>query len=519
MAEKQKNPVKTISLVMVLTLAGKLLGLLRDRLMTVSYGSGMETNAFITASLIPRAFFDALFASAVTASFIPVFSEIAAKKGRRDAIEFSGSFITVVAVLTLALTVLGVIFAGPLVTLFADGYDAATTALCVSLTRVMFPAVLFTGIAYSFIGILQSLDEFNVPALVSVVANLVIIAYYFTLNERFGIYGLACAFLLAWFVQAAIQVPSLVRKGFFFRPSLGAGSEGMKKVLVLMLPVMVSTWVQPVNLTINTKFGSRLFDGFGAAAVNLSNNLYLIIIGVFIMSVANVIFPRLSRLTAVNEADMFRATLGRTVRTSMYFVIPMTAGLAILARPVVDLIYGGGEFGDKAVDITARALSFVSLGMVGYSLQAVLSRAYFARQNGLMPLISGFSSIAVNIALCLLLSDRLGIAGLAVASAAAVTVNAALLIIPLEARGQGFLSRALIFDLLKMIIAALIMAGAVWALRRTLEGRCAGTLWKAVAAAVPAAAGVIVYAAATALLGLEEAVKAAGILKKRLVRK
>ncbi len=123
MAEKQKNPVKTISLVMVLTLAGKLLGLVRDRLMTVNFGSGMETNAFITASLIPRVFFDALFAAAVTASLIPVFTEISARKGLRDAIEFSGGFITVIAALTLALTVLGVIFAEPLVTLFADGYD------------------------------------------------------------------------------------------------------------------------------------------------------------------------------------------------------------------------------------------------------------------------------------------------------------------------------------------------------------------------------------------------------------
>jgi putative peptidoglycan lipid II flippase len=379
----------------------------------------------------------------------------------------------------------------------------------------MFPAVLFTGIAYSFVGILQSLDEFNVPALISVVANLIVIAYYFTLNERFGIYGLACAFLIAWFVQAAIQAPSLFRKGFFFRPSLRGCSEGMKKVFALMLPVMVSTWVLPINLTINTKFGSRLFDGFGATAVNLSNNLYLIIIGVFIMSVTNVIFPRLSRLTVANEADRFRATLGSTVHTSMYFVIPMTAGLAVLARPVVDLIYGGGEFGGAAVDITSRALAFMSLGMAGYALQAVLSRAYFARQNGRTPLISGLASIAVNIALCLLLSDRLGIAGLAVASAAAATVSAALLIIPLEARGQGFFSRALAFDLLKMIIAALFMAGAVWFLMRALEGRHAGTLWKAVTAAVPAAVGVIAYAAATALLGLDEAVKAAGILKRR----
>jgi putative peptidoglycan lipid II flippase len=518
MSEKNKNPVKTISLVIVLTLVGKLLGLLRDRLMTTHYGSGMETNAFMTASLIPRVFFDAVFASAIAASFIPVFSELAAKKGRRDALLFSGNFITVIGLFSLLLSLIGIVFAGPLVTLFADGYDTQTAALCVSLTRIMFPTVLFTGIAYSFVGILQSFDEFNIPALISVIANFIVIAYYYTFNEKYGIFGLAFAFLIGWFVQAAMQVPSLVRKGFSYKPSFKMNSPGMKKVFALMLPVMVSTWVQPINLTINTKFGSHLLNGFGVTAINLSNNLYLIIIGVFILSVTNVIFPRLSRLTAENETDRFKSTISRTVHASMYFVIPMTAGLMVLARPVVGLIYGGGEFDETAVSVTSQALTFISLGMIGYALQAVLCRAYFARQNGRTPLIAGIASIAVNIALCFLLTGPLGIAGLAVASAAAATVNAIVLIVPLQAYKEGFLSKAFSVDLLKMTASALVMAAVVWVLMHALEGLHPGMLWTAVTAAVPAAAGFIIYIAVTALLRLEEPKTAAVILKKRLIK-
>ncbi|SHH92172.1 putative peptidoglycan lipid II flippase [Sporobacter termitidis DSM 10068] len=518
MAEKNKNPVKTISLVMVLTLVGKILGLLRDRLMTVHYGSGMETNAFLTASQIPRVFFDAVFASAVAASFIPVFSEYVAKKGRREALDFSGNFITVISFLSLLLTVLGIVFTGPLVSLFAPGYDAQTAALCVSLTRVMFPTVLFTGIAYCFVGILQSFDEFNIPALISVIANLVVILYYYTFNPKYGIYGLACAFLIGWFVQAAMQVPSLIRKGFHYKPSLRMNSEGMKKVFALMIPVMVSTWVQPINLTINTRFGSHLYNGTGVTAINLSNNLYLIIIGVFILSVTNVIFPRLSRLTAENKAAQFRDTISTTVHASMYFVVPMTAGLMVLARPIISLIYGGGQFDAFSVSITSQALTFASLGMIGYALQAVLCRAYFARQNGRVPLVAGLASIAVNIVLCILLTDTLGVKGLAIASAAAGTVNAIVLMIPLEVRKEGFLDRKFSLDFLKMVVATLVMAAVVWVLMRALDGLHPGKLWEAVTAAVPAAAGFIVYFAATSLAGLDEARTAAGIIKKRLRR-
>jgi putative peptidoglycan lipid II flippase len=516
MAEKSKNPVKTISLVMILMLVGKLLGLLRDRLLPISYGSGMETNAFLTASRIPRVFFDIVFASAVAASFIPVFSEVAAKKGKRDAILFSGNFITVIGVFSLILTVLGIIFASPLVRLFADGYDAETTALCVSLTRVLFPTVLFTGVAFSFVGILQSFDEFNIPALISVIANIVVIVYYYTLNDRFGIFGLAAAFLIGWFVQAAVQVPSLIKKGFFFKPSLSLKSEGMKKVFAFMLPVLVSTWVLPINLTVNTKFGSHLLDGFGSSAIDLSTNLYLIIIGVFIFSVTNVIFPRLSKMSAENETGRFRETICTTVHASMYFVIPMTAGLAVLSYPIVNLLYGGGELDASSVSITADALRYVSLGMIGYALQMVLSRAYFARQTGKIPLIAGIASIAVNILLCVLLTDALGVTGLAIASAAAATVNAVILIVPLERAGDGFINKAFVIDMIKMLISTAFMTVAVLVLANAFGNLGTGTASKAVTAFIPAAAGCAVYFALTTLLGVREAKVAAGIIRRRI---
>ncbi len=517
MAEKENGSAKTISLVMVLTLVGKILGLLRDRLMTINYGSGMETNAFLTASRIPRVFFDAVFASAVAASFIPVFSEYLVKKGKREAIEFSGNFITIIGIFSLILTVLGMVFAEPIVRLFAS-YDPATSALCVTLTRMMFPTVLFTGVAFSFVGVLQSFDEFNVPALISVVANLIVIAYYYTFNETFGIMGLAAAFLIGWFAQAAVQVPSLRKKGFFFKPSFSLNSAGMKKVFLLMLPVMVSTWVQPINMTLNAKFGSRLFEGAGVTAIELSNNLFLIITGVFILSVTNVIYPRLSKMNAASDAEGFSQTLGRTVRASLYFIIPMTAGLMVLARPVVELIYGGGAFDDFSVTITSQALTFVSLGMIGYALQMILTRAYFARQDSKTPLIAGVVSVAVNIVLCVVLIEPLDVTGLAIASAAAATAGGIVLIIPLEVKKIGFLTKSFVLDSAKMALCALVMAAAAYGLKLAVGGLASGGFGKLLTAAVPALGGVVVYAAGTLILKVGEAQTALATLRRAVSR-
>lgn len=504
MGGQKDNASKTISVVMIITLLGKVLGLLRDRLLAVNYGMGMEANAFLTASRIPRVFFDAVFASAIAACFIPVFSEHLTQRGRDKAMRFAGTFLTVMAALTALLSVAGMAGSQWLVRLFADGYDAETTRLAVELTRIMFPTMFFTGIAFSFVGILQSLDEFNIPALISTISNLVIVGYFLLCNDRFGIFGLAVAYLIGWFLQAAVQIPALHRRGFRYRPGFDLGSEGMKKVFALMLPVMVSTWVQPINLTINSRFGSHLYEGAGVAAIEYSTNLYLIVAGVFVLSVTNVIFPKLSRQNAQGDAGAFRDTLRQTVHSTLFFVLPMSAGLVTLARPLISFIYGGGEFDAQSVELTSQALAWVSLGMVGYAVQNILSRAYFAKQSGRIPLLAGGISIGVNLVLCLLLTDRLKVEGLAIASAVSSTVYALCLLLPLERQGRVF-DRRFWLDMGKMLVSTLLMALAVVGVRRVLAPLAGGKPGLLLLLGACALCGVLVYFIVATLFGLSEA--------------
>jgi len=515
MAKKEGGAVKTVGMMMTITVLGKLLGLWRDRLLSVHYGTGMAASAFLTASRIPRVFFDAIFASAIAASFIPVYNEYLVRKDRVEADRFAGNFITVIGLLSLGLTALGILFAPYLTVFFADGYDAQTAALCTKLTRIMFPTVLFTGVAYSFVGIVQSMDEFNLPAAISLVSNGIIIAYYFTLNERFGVFGLAVAFLIAWLAQAAVQAPYLLRHGFRYTPSLSFMSEGMRKVFKLMMPVMVSTWVLPINQTISAKFGSRLFGGAGVSAVEFANNLYLIIAGVFVLSVTNYIFPRLSRMSSGSDSSAMCETIGGTLHTSLYIILPMMAGMMLLARQMVTFIYGGGAFGDHSIDITSRALFYVAMGMVGYTVQSVLCRVYFAEQNGRVPLVAGIISIAVNIVLCALLVKRFDVAGLGVASAAASTVNAVLLAVPLRKRGMRFLTPAFLKDMLRIAVCVFVMTAAVYLTAGFTDGLMPGKAGELAAFALPTAAGAVVYAVITALLRIPETVTAIGFFKKK----
>ena len=311
----------------------------------------------------------------------------------------------------------------------------------------MFPTVLFTGVAFSFVGVLQSLGEFNVPALISVVSNLVIILYYLTLDQQFGIYGLAVAFLVGWFLQAAVQVPSLRRLGFRYRPGLEPRSEGMRKVFALMLPVMVShlgAAHQPdyqLQVRVPTVRGGRsvrhrvfhqLVSGDRRGVRPVRHQC----------DISQAVPPH--RPGAGGE---FRETLRTTLHGCLFFVLPMSAGLMVLSRPLISFIYGGGAFDDFSVSITSQGLFWVSLGMTGYAVQNILSRAYFARQKGKVPLAAGAASILVNVLLCMALAQRMGVAGLALSSAVSSTVYAPVAGHPPGAAGGGVLSRSFLLDL------------------------------------------------------------------------
>ncbi len=496
--ETEGHAVKAISMMMIITLVGKVLGLVRDQFLAGNYAVGMEADAFLTASRIPRIFFDVVFASAISASFIPVFTEYLGKKGKKEAYTLSHRFITLIGVLTLAVTVLGIGFAPLLTELFADGFDAETAALCTRLLRILFPATFFTGLAFCFVGLLQSMDEFNVPAAMSIASNVVIILYYVFFNDTFGIYGLTVAFLIGWAMQALMQVPALIKKGYYFRLDFHVKGEGMKKIVALMLPVMVSTWVQPINLAINTKYASRLLEG-GVSVVEYANTVYSIIVGVFVLSVANVIFPKLSRLQTNDDTQSFGKTVGTTMEVMSYLLLPMTAGLMCLSIPVIRLIYQRGAFDDAAAQMTGQALFFFTMGMMGYGLQTILSRAFYARQEGRAPLLSGLVSIVLNLLLCAWLSPRMGVSGLALSSTLSLTISALLLVIPMQKQGK-VITRGMLWQVLKMFVAAVLMAVVVLGCKRLLEQSLGtnffGTL---LLVAIPTAVGVLVYFVLTLL--------------------
>ncbi|MCL2216843.1 MAG: murein biosynthesis integral membrane protein MurJ [Defluviitaleaceae bacterium] len=518
---KEKPLVTTVGLMMIIALAGKVMGLMRDRLIGVHYGTySIEGIAFTQASLLPRLFLDIMFASVFSASFIPVFSGLLTTKGKKAAFDLAARFIAIIGFLTMVVTILGILFAAPLYTVFFEGdyASAEIREMGIHLLRRMFPLMILSGLAFSLAGVLQSMGEFNIPSAMSVASNGVILLYFFFLIDRFGVEGLAVAFLIGWLMQIVIQVPFLIRNGFRLNLKNLAvwrtfKDPEIRKIARLTLPVMVATWLAPVNLLVNGRAAMDLYGGeHGYMAINFANTLYTIVTGLFVLSLANVLLPKLSALAAKGDLVAFVEFLRSSLRGMVFILLPMAFGIMAISRPLVRLVFEGGRFDATSVEITAQALFFLAMGILGFGMQIILSRACYALQNGRAPLVTAVFAMVLNLILSFTLAPVLEIGGVALASAISISAAGLGLFILLRRRlaGHSIWTWPMTADALKM----LIMAVAVFFAARYTLDLVEGTLKRydevtllvrIASVAVPAAAGVAVYMVGCLFLRVKEA--------------
>lgn len=466
--KKNGGMMKTALIMVVITLSAKLLGMLRDILLAASYGTTSAAVAYDTASRLPLIIFDFVIGGVITASFIPIFNEILVKKSKREALDFASSYVNIILIITTVITIIGVVFSGALVGLLAPDVPDDTASLAASLSRIMFPMIIFTGLAFSFVGFLQSFGNFLLPALISLVSNLVMVLYFLLFNETFGIFGLAFAMLIGWAVQAFIQLPATLKNGFRFTLKTDFRSPYIKKSFAMALPILISSWVQPFCNLINTRFSSSIEGGI--SAMGYANRLYLIIVGVFTFVATNLLFPYFSKAKAEGDAAE-EARLTRTsVRSLMLIILPITVGIWVLSEPIVTVIYQRGEFNALDAKMTAEALRFFSLGMPFYALNEVSTKKFFAEQKTLPPMLTALISIVFNFVFVLLLSGKMGIGGIALSSALAVLVNAVLNIALRYIGGDKILAWSDIIQILIMLLSSLAMGASVFFLSQKFSG-------------------------------------------------
>lgn len=499
----KNNKALTASFLVAATLLAKLCGMLRDIVIAGMYGTGTnEAIAFSTASRIPLLFFDIALGSAVTSAFIPIFNEYLENDGRERAVRFSNGFINLVLVITLAMTVVGTVFSDEFVRLIAGGYDGEKILLASSLVKIMFPTIIFTGLAYCFVGILQSFGEFYVPAIISLVSNGLLIIYLLVFRDKFGVHGVAAAMLVAWSAQFLVQIPALRKMKYSYKPVLNLHDDGIKKVCSLALPIIVSTWVQPINTMVNIRLASSMAGGSAVTALDYANKLYIILVGVFTFAITNLIFPSLSRAVAKGDDAQYSSTVRRAVRYVIFIITPVMAGFLLMSTPIIRLFYERGAFGADSTSLTATALFFYSLGMLGYGIQEICNKSFYALHDGKTPMRISMCGIALNVALSLafVLIGGQGHWALAFSASIAANVIGFSMLFVLNKK-KKILNRSVGVFSLKIAAATVVMTVCAYGAKCAL-GSLADS--KIIGLAVPACVGAVSYVICCVLLRVNE---------------
>jgi len=461
-----EHGVKTISIVMLIILISKIAGLIRNTIVISFLGTGYDhAAAFHFASVIPQNFLDVAFAAAISASFIPVYNNFIVSRGRQKADLLANNFNTTILIAAAIVTLLGFFLSGFIASFLGEEYPNAVE-IATTLLRIFMFTIFITTTTFSITGIVQSLGEFNMPAAMSLIFNMVVILYTLFFFERWGVFGLAIAFIVGNILQVMLLLPSLRKKNFKLKFYINLKDEGLLQILRLTPMALITSWLFPISNMINI-FILTSYNLETIGQHNAANSLYIVITGFFVLSITNVLFPKLSK-DAAKDIKGFVQTLSKALSGMMFLLIPMSVGLWFLASPLIVLAYERVAFTTEDSIATAASLRFFALGMFGFGLQTLLSRGFFAVMDTKSPLIISFLAIIINIIVVFTTLNYFGVAAAALAVAVSINFAGICKYIVMARRYKGFFTSKILLNLIKMLVAAFIMAAFIYIINAVL---------------------------------------------------
>lgn len=458
---------RAASVVLVLNLLSRVLGFVRDASIAARFGAGPATDAYLVAYTIPF-FLQTILGMAFVTVMVPVVTTYLVRGDRDQGWAVASAVGNWTALILGLLTIVGLGVAPWLVRLMAPGFPAPVFDLAVKLTRIMFLSLAFMGTGMLVSGILNAGYIFTSPALAPAVSNLVIIATVIFAGSAFGITGLAVGTVLSFVAYLLIQLPDLPRLQFHYTCSLMAGHPAVRRIGRHLLPVCFSLAVVQLYLATNRFFASQLEPG-SITALDFANRLVNLPLGVFVASVTTAIFPSLAEQAALNDRREMAHLTDRGLGLVALTILPAAVGMIVLRVPLVQLVFQRGAFDPRATAMTAVAVLFYSVGLLAQAMHPILTRAFYALQDVVVPVVTGIISVGLNILLSYFLAPRLGHGGLALANSLAASIYALMLYLALYRRLPELKVTLFLSTMLRIFLAAMGMGLLVWLAGRGLH--------------------------------------------------
>ncbi|MCK5892830.1 MAG: murein biosynthesis integral membrane protein MurJ [Endozoicomonadaceae bacterium] len=418
-----------------MTILSRVLGLVRDVVIATYFGSKSEADAFFIAFKIPNLFRQLFGEGAFAQAFVPVLSEYRIKRSKEEVKTLVNHVAGTLGLILLGMSALCILASPLLIILFAPGFyqHANKLELAGSMLRITFPYLLLISLTAFAGSILNSCRRFAVPAFTPVLFNASLIGATIFMSPWFDqpVMALAWGVVIAGIAQLLLQLPFLWHIDMLPTPKWGWQNEGVKRILTLMLPALLSVSVAQINLLLDTVIASFLQAG-SISWLYYSARLSELPLGIFGVAIATVILPSLSRNHAKEAPEAFSATLDWAIRIILLIGMPAGAALFILAEPLITTLFYHGQMTERDVMMSSMSLRSYAVGLMAFMLIKVLAPGYFAQQNMKTPVKIAITTMVVNMALNLILVWPLDHAGLALATSLSAWLNAGLLFLGLR---------------------------------------------------------------------------------------
>ncbi len=507
----------------VATGLSRIAGLVREVVASSYFATTGAFSAFTIAFQVPNLLRSLFADAALSAAFVPVFSDLLEQRRRRDAFRLASTLMLLILCGLGLLTVIFIVGAPVIMPLFTGAkFTPALTHLTVGLSQVLFPVVLLLGLNGLVVGILNAYEHFTIPAIAPLVWNVVIIALLIVLKPMFHgidqLYAYAIGVLIGTIVQLAMSLPMLGRLDFRLQFAFDYRDPRVRQVFRLMLPVTIGLGIINFDLLINSSLGT-LVSQDAPRAIDAAFRIYMLPQGMFSVALATVLFPALSRLASREDFTGLRGLAGTGVRQIFLLLIPAAVLTLVLATPIVRLVYQHGSFHAHSTRLVATALFWFSFSLPFAGANLMLTRTFFSLQQPWVPTALAFANLLLNGGLSLALYKPLGIAGLVIGTAAAsagMTLGQSWWLGRRLGgsegrRTAGAVSQMLVAAALLGVVARLSWSGLDAVLGRSIPAQI-------VAVGIGIALGSAVYAFAVTALRIPEAQQLRRLIDERLAR-
>jgi len=470
--EKNRKLIRSTFAVAAPTFLSRIFGFLRDVIQAFYLGTSRSGDAFTIAYVIPNLLRRLTGEGAMTAAFVPVFTQLKKEKSKAELWKFANAFFFDLTLVMALLTVLGIVFSPLLVRIIAFGFKGiqGKWELTTMLTRLMFPYIFLISLAALAMAILNSFHKFFVPAFTPVLFNLSIIgaALLFAPRAKEPAFVFAGGVVLGGVLQLAFQLPWLWKQGMRFKFGLSFSHPAVRKVGKLMVPGIFGFGIYQINFAISRMIASLLEEG-SVASLYFASRVQELTLGLFSIALSIALLPTLSDLAAEHDYKQMKKTLIFSFRLVFFITFPAMVGLLILNKPIIQVLFQRGVFNAQSTSMSASCLFFFAFGLPVISGVKILAPAFYSLKDTKTPVIVAFFVMISYIILSLILMAPLRVGGIALALSIASIINFSLLFYLLERKIGPLDKRAVFRSAVKSALGGAGMGIAVWFFIRSFD--------------------------------------------------